>query len=145
MKTLAEYFGFRPTKFLPNGCGSGITSKLVPDEVAGANFDACCDLHDLGYHVGKGGFLGLFYAKPVVDFKLMRCMDQQFNVRVIRLGLDGRRMRAFTTFLASVFVPPIYFIALTLIVWTPLTCPWKESPMPSHEDLERLLAHNQED
>lgn len=145
MRTLAEYFGFRPTRFLPNGCGSGWTSKLVPDEAAGANFDECCDLHDLGYYVGKGGFLGLFYAKPVIDYRLMQCMDHQFTMRTIRLTVDGRRMRAFTTYLAGVVIPPIYFVALTLLGWTPLTWPWKERPMPSHEDLERLLAHNKED
>ena len=145
MKTLAERFGFAPTRFLPNGCGAGLTAKLVPDELAGANFDTCCDLHDLAYHVGKGGFLGLFYSKPVVDYRLMACMDNQFNVRVIRLTLDRRHVRAFFTFLAGIVVPPVYFLGLTLLGWTPLTWPWKERPMPSHEDLARLLAHNKED
>lgn len=145
MRTLAEYFGFKPTRFLPNGCGSGIFSKLVPDEAAGVNFDTCCDLHDLGYYVGKGGFLGLFYAKPAIDYKLMRCMDKQFTMKTVRLAVDKRRVRAITTYLAGVFVPPMYFLALTFLGWTPLTWPWKERPMPSHEDLVRLLAHNRED
>jgi len=144
MRTLAETFGFKPTKFLPNGCGAGITAKLVPDELAGANFDTCCDLHDLAYHIGKGGALGLFYTKPVVDFKLMRCMDNQFNVRTIRLWLDGRRWRSVLTFIAGAAVPPIYFLGLTLLGWTPLTWPWKERPMPSHEQLA-AMEHNKTD
>lgn len=145
MRTLAEYFGFKPTRFLPNGCGAGITSKVIPDEAAGVNFDTCCDLHDLGYHVGKGGFLGLFYTKPVIDYRLMACMDKQFTMRIVRLAVDDRWVRAFFAFAASVVIPPAYFIGLTLLGWTPLTWPWKERPMPSHEDLERLLAHNRND
>jgi len=145
MRTLAERFGFRPTKFLPNGCGAGLTEKLVPDELVGANFDECCDLHDLGYHVGKGGWRGLFTEKPFIDFALMRCMDQQFHMRTLRLFVDDRYARGALAFFLGVIVPPIYFIGLTLFGWTPLTWPWKERPMPSHEDLERLLAHNRED
>ena len=145
MKTLAEIFRFAPTKFVPNGCGGGITGKLIPDEAAGANFDTCCDLHDLGYHVGEGGFFGLFYAKPAIDLQLMDCMTRRFADRMIRLQDNGRKLRALGTFAAAVFVPLAYFVALTLLGWTPLTWPWKERPMPSHEDLERLLAHNRED
>ena len=145
MRTLAEMFGFRPTRFLPNGCGAGLTAKLVPDEMAGVNFDECCDLHDLGYHVGKGGFLGLFTEKPFIDWALASCMGKQFTVRTVRLWVDGRRARAIGVFLLGVPTPLIYFAALTLLGWTPLTWPWKERPMPSHEDLERVMAHNKED
>jgi len=146
MRTLAERFGFRPTQFIPNGCGAGITAKLVPDEVGGANFDDCCDLHDLAYHVGKGGFLGLFYSKPVADFKLAACMARRLDDRATKI--DQRReslIKVYIAVMALLTVPPIYFIALTLLGWTPLTWPWKERPMPSHEDLERLLAHNRND
>jgi len=144
MRTLAERFGFKPTRFLPNGCGAGITAKLVPDEVAGANFDHCCDQHDLAYHIGKGGWHGIFWAKPMVDFMLMRCMDQQFNIRTVRLMADDRYLKGFATLVAGVVIPPLYFVALTLLGWTPLTWPWKERPMPSHEQLA-ALAHNLND
>lgn len=138
MKTLAEYFGFRPTRFLPNGCGAGATGKLVPDEVAGANFDDCCDLHDLAYHVGRGGFLGLFYAKPAADWALMRCMDKQFARKTALLSLKKRWFATAGVFLLGTFVPPAYFLGLTLLGWTPLTWPWKERPMPSEESLRAL-------
>lgn len=145
MRTLAERFGFKPTKFLPNGCGAGITAKLVPDEVSGANFDHCCDLHDLAYHVGKDGLRGLFTQKPRIDFELAKCMDTQFYHRALGLVIQDRTPAALGVLLLGVVVPPIYFIGLTLLGWTPLTWPWKERPMPSHEDLERLLAHNRTD
>lgn len=147
MKTLAEIFGFAPTKFLPNGCGAGLTAKLVPDEAGGANFDDCCDLHDLAYHVGKGGFLGLFYQKPKVDYELSRCMSKRLDRRWTKMTVRDETplWKDFSVFLLWKFLPPIYFIGLTLFGWSPLTWPWKERAMPSHEDLERLLAHNKED
>jgi len=146
VKTLAERFGFRPTQFLPNGCGAGLTAKLVPDEAAGANFDDCCDLHDLAYHVGEGGFLGLFYSKPKADYALAKCMNDRLEQRALRVaGQHSYGLKLTIACLALALLPPIYFIGLTLFGWTPLTWPWKERPMPSHEDLERLLAHNLED
>ena len=146
MRTLAERFGFAPTKFLPNGCGAGLSAKLIPDEAAGANFDDCCDLHDLAYHVGKGGFLGLFYSKPKADFALAVCMDRRLEERTMRISREGGySFKLALGCLALAFLPAIYFTGLTLLGWTFLTWPWKERPMPSHEDLERLLAHNKED
>jgi len=145
VRTLAESFGFKPTKFLPNGCGpSGWFGKLVPDEIGGANFDDCCDIHDLGYHVGKGGWRGLLTEKPFIDYKLAVCMDKRFQHRSLALLFDGKKVRGALYFVGTAFVPFVYFIGLTLLGWTPLTWPWKERPMPSHEDLERLLAHNKE-
>lgn len=138
MKTLAEYFGFRPTQFLPNGCGAGITGKLVPDETIGVNFDDCCDLHDLAYHVGKGGILGLLYAKPAADWSLMRCMDKRFAAKAVRYEMTGRRWKKVAVLAVGSVVPPLYFVALTLLGWTPLTWPWKERQMPSHESLAKL-------
>ena len=145
MRTLAEMFGFRPTKFIPNGCGGWLTEKLMPDELVGVNFDDCCDLHDLGYHVGKGGFSGILTEKPFIDYALASCMDDRFGLRFSALWLDGRRLRATGVFAVFFLAPVAYFVALTLLGWTPLTWPWKERPMPSHEDLERLLAHNRND
>lgn len=145
MKTLAEYFGFKPTKFLPNGCGTGgWLGKVVPDEAGGVNFDDCCDLHDLAYHIGPGGFLGLFYAKPVVDYKLVRCMDKRLLLKIARLHSEGRELKATWVAAIMVVLPLAYFLGLTLLGWTPLTWPWKERPMPSHEQLA-ALAHNKTD
>lgn len=140
MKTLAEYFGFRPTQFLPNGCGAGITGKLVPDEVVGANFDDCCDLHDLAYHVGRGGWRGLFGAKLEADLALMDCMTKRFSTKAARYRLSGRRIRYLVTMSAGVVVPVVYWWGLTLLGWTPLTWPWRERPMPSHEQLAALAG-----
>lgn len=135
MKTLAERFGFQPTKFLPNGCGAGVTSKLIPDIIAGADFKHCCDLHDLAYHIGRGGFLGLFYVKPVVDLSLARCMTRQFKRRAGKLKSKGKIALSISVSLLSFVVPYIYLGGLTLLGWTPLTWPWKERPKPTHAQL----------
>jgi len=145
MKTLAERFGFRPTKFLPNGCGPHTIEKLIPDEVGGANFDDCCDLHDLAYHIGRGGWKGLFYSKPAADFALAACMHERLAMRGGRLYGQKRYVLAVAMAQLSFYLPALYFLGLTLLGWTPLTWPWKERPVPSHDQLMQVLYHNLND
>lgn len=149
MKTLAERSFRRPTDFLPNGCGSGFTSRLIPDEIAGVEFQTCCDDHDLAYHVG--GFWGLLTRKPRSDWRLGRCIARRFtreaaaSWRFARGGSGIPRhqrakhaARAAGLWAAGQGLGLAYTLGVTVLGWTPLTWPWRRRPVPSHEALAKL-------
>ena len=138
MKTLAERYSKRPTHYVPNGCGSGFSARIIPDAIGSVRFRGCCDQHDLVYHVG--GFWGLFTRRPQADWAMMKCIHKRFVLEAERINIGGDTLRGRWIRRSGVMVAGIYWLATTLLGWTPLTWPWRKRPVPTHEELS-LLNH----
>jgi hypothetical protein len=142
MKTIAERSWKNPTAFLPNGCGAGWTSYLVPSEIGEIWFRDCCNRHDLEYHIG--GFWGLLLRRPLADLILGRCVARRFEeaAYVTWNELEKRTstmvLKAAGLFVAGQVVGLGYSLAVIALGWTPLTWPWKKRPVPTKVALKQI-------
>ncbi|MCB0369033.1 MAG: hypothetical protein KDD45_06155 [Bdellovibrionales bacterium] len=89
-----------------NGCGSGITERIVPDSLFGLDISEACSIHDYMYELGKDRTK----ANDVFLDNMISIIERRTNSMILK-GL--RKMKAYIYYYAVKLFGGFYFKAST--------------------------------